>query len=131
MNKLIIHGRLTRDPELKRVGDDKIPCCQFSVAVDRRGEGVDFFNCTAWRKLGEMIDEHFHKGKEILVEGRMEAHKYEKDGETRTWWGVQVESIDFCGKKSDSDGGSSASYTPPSSSAQADEEDIDEDDLPF
>ena len=105
MNKIIIKGRLTRDPELK-TGGSGVEFCKFTVAVDRRPvkdreKETDFFDCTAFGKTGAAISQYMGKGREILVEGRMESSKTEKDGQKRTWWGVTVETFDFCGSKQD------------------------------
>jgi single-strand DNA-binding protein len=129
MNLQIIHGRLTRDPEIKFVGKDDIARCNFSVAVDRTyGEETDFFSCVAWRKTAEIVNKFFSKGKEIVVVGSMQMDRVEKDGEKRTYWNLNVERVEFCGKKSDNDGGgTSAKSTKPA----ADDIPEDDDDLPF
>jgi len=106
MNKIIIKGRLTRDPELK-TGGSGVEFCRFTVAVDRRPvkdkpKETDFFDCTAFGKTGATISQYMGKGREILIEGRMESSKSEKDGVKRTFWGVTVDTFDFCGGKSDS-----------------------------
>ena len=105
MNKIIIKGRLVRDPELKTAGSG-IEFCKFSVAVDRRQgkdkeKVTDFFDCTAFGNTGVAISKYITKGREILVEGRMESSKTEKDGVKRTWWGVTVDQFEFCGSRSD------------------------------
>ena len=105
MNKIIIKGRLVRDPELK-TGGSGVEFCKFTVAVDRRPvkdkeKETDFFDCTAFGKTGAAISQYMSKGREILVEGRMESSKTEKDGQKRTWWGITVDTFDFCGKKED------------------------------
>ena len=106
MNKIILKGRLVRDPELK-TGGSGVEFCRFTVAVDRRPvkdkpKESDFFDCTAFGATGAAIGKYMAKGREILVEGRMESSKTEKDGQKRTWWGVVVETFDFCGSKQDS-----------------------------
>ena len=105
MNKIIIKGRLTRDPELK-TGSNGIEFCKFTVAVDRRKQKdkekiTDFFDCTAFGQTGAAVSKYLGKGREILIEGRMESNKTEKDGQKRTFWGVKVDSFGFCGGKSD------------------------------
>ena len=108
MNKIIIKGRLTRDPEMK-TGASGVEFCKFTVAVDRKlskdkmkDKNADFFDCTAFGKTGAAIHAFIKKGREILVEGRMESSTSEKDGQKRTFWGVVVETFDFCGSKGDS-----------------------------
>ena len=106
MNKIIIKGRLTKDPELKTGANGK-EFCKFTVAVDRRKvkdkeREADFFDCTAFDQTAVAIDKYMSKGREILVEGRMESSKAEgKDGVKRTYWGITVDGFEFCGKKED------------------------------
>ena len=117
MNKLIIKGRLVRDPELKTAASGA-EFCKFTVAVDRRlskdrqtDKNADFFDCTAFGKTGVFISQYFTKGREILVEGRMESNTSEKDGQKRTFWDVVVETCEFCGSKIDNS--TPAQATPP------------------
>lgn len=107
MNKIVIKGRLVRDPELKTAASG-LEFCKFTVAVDRRlskdkdvQKNADFFDCTAFGKTGVFISNYFTKGKEILVEGRMESNTSEKDGQKHTFWGLTVETVEFCGNKGD------------------------------
>ena len=106
LNYIVLHGRLTADPVLKQT-QSGVTVCNFTVAVDRsykNGEDkiTDFFNCVAWRGLGEMISKYFKKGKEILLSGEMQSRKWtDNDGNNRTSWEVQANNVDFCGSKSD------------------------------
>ncbi len=80
LNKVILGGRLTADPELKQT-QSGIPVCSFSVAVNRRrsGEGepqVDFINCIAWRTTAEFLCRYFRKGNSVCIVGSIQ---------TRTW----------------------------------------------
>ena len=107
MNRIIVKGRLTRDPEMK-TGASGVEFCKFTVAVDRKlnkekmkDRQADFFDCTAFGKTGAAINAYIKKGREILVEGRMESSSSEKDGQKRTFWGVTVDSFDFCGSKTE------------------------------
>lgn len=107
MNSTFIHGRITKDPELKSYTNAKGESgsvCNFSVAVGRRmGEETDFFNCKCFGKRAEVIEKFFKKGKEIVVSGEMQCRKYQdKDGNNRTAWELNVMDFDFCGKKGDS-----------------------------
>lgn len=138
INHITIHGRLTREPELKTT-QSGISVCKFSVAVDRsftkQGEEkqTDFFNVTAWRGLADMIAKYFTKGKEILVSGSMQMHTYDdKDGNKRTAWELLAESVDFCGSKGDSTS-SSASTSAASTATEgaSDFTEIDDSKLPF
>jgi len=107
MNKIMIKGRLTRDPEMK-TGGSGVEFCRFTVAVDRRiskdkmkEKTADFFDCTAFGNTGAAINAYMKKGREILVEGRMESNTTDKDGQKRTFWGLVVETFEFCGPKGD------------------------------
>ena len=105
MNKVVMVGRLAQDPKLFSTTNGN-SVCSFSIAVDRRrkAEGqptADFFNCTAWGKIGENINQYLKKGRQIALEGRLENHSYEKDGHKITATDVIVESFDFIGKKDD------------------------------
>ena len=106
LNCISIHGRLTRDPEVRQTPSG-VSVCNFTVAVDRnytkQGEDkqTDFFDCVAWRGLADMISKFFNKGKEIVVVGEMQSRKWQdKDGNNRTAWEIIASSVDFCGAKS-------------------------------
>ncbi len=80
LNKVILGGRLTADPELKQTPSG-VPVCQFSLAVNRRyskeGEQpTDFINCVAWRNTAEFISKYFRKGSSLCIAGQIQ---------TRTW----------------------------------------------
>ena len=100
MNKVILKGRLTATPELKRTATD-IYVTDFSIAVNRRfnKEQTDFINCQAWRQTAEFITKYFTKGQEILVVGELHIEKWVKDDETRYSTRVLVDEVDFCGSK--------------------------------
>jgi single-strand DNA-binding protein len=105
MNKVILKGRLTVDPDLKTTTTG-IEYCTFSVAIDRyaakdKEKITDFIPCKAWRQTAVFINKYFSKGKEILLDGSMQVDKYEKDGENRTYTYVNVNNVEFCGGKSD------------------------------
>ena len=128
MNKIIIKGRLTRDPELKTSASG-IEVCRFSVAVDRRrqkdkDQQTDFFDCTAFGNTGAAIAKYIKKGREILVEGRMESNRVSKDDTVRTYWGVTVETFDFCGSKSDGAGSAPAEVDTASGMEKVNTEDL-------
>jgi len=125
MNKIILTGRLTRDPELKTT-DSGIEVCNLTVAVDRRvSKGkerqTDFIDCTAWSKTGVFVNQYFRKGDGIVLDGRLESRKYvDKDGNNRVAWGVNIDSVEFQVGK----GGAKQDWT-----AEADK--AEEADLPF
>ena len=107
LNKVIIMGRLTRDPELRHTqSNDAVT--SFSVAVDRDRKDAngtrktDFFDVVAWKGKAEFICQYFRKGSDIAISGRMENRKYTaKDGTSRNIMEVSVEEVFFCGRKSD------------------------------
>ena len=138
LNKIIIMGRLTRDPELRRTGSG-IAVASFSVAVERdypnkdTGEKeVDFINCVAWRQAGEFVSKYFSKGSMIVVSGRLQMKKWvDTNGNTRTDAEIVAEDVYFGGsKKSESATTSNYNYTIP---AVSDFAMLDDDDavLPF
>lgn len=72
INQVILMGRLTRDPEQRSTSTGKT-IASFSIAVDRGGQedAADFFNVTAWEKLGELVMQYLAKGRRVLVQGRL------------------------------------------------------------
>jgi single-strand DNA-binding protein len=101
-----IGGRLTRDPQLKYLGDGQTPCCEFGVCVNEKykdKEKAHFFECVAWGKQGEVIAQHFEKGKPIFFDGRPEYQEWEKDGQKRSAIKMVVNHFEFVGAKTVSD----------------------------
>ena len=100
MNKVIIIGNLTRDPE-KRTLDNDLSCCTFSVAVNRRTRAgdhpqADFFRVTAWRQLGDLCAQYLAKGRKVAVEGSIRAHAYmDERGDARATLEVTADSVEF------------------------------------
>lgn len=106
LNRIIIHGRLTADPELKQT-QSGVSVCNFTVAVDRsykNGEEkqTDFFTAVCWRGLADMVSKYFAKGKEILISGEMQSRKWQdNEGNNRISWEIKADSVDFCGNKTE------------------------------
>ena len=106
MNKVILIGRLTSDPEIRHTQSGKA-VASYRLAVDRQFKqdgqpDADFINCVAWGKNGEFASKHLHKGTKIAVEGRIQTGSFEKDGVKRYTTDVIVERHEFCeGKKQD------------------------------
>lgn len=103
LNNITLHGRLTKDVELRYTKSEKA-VATFTIACDRPGKdnGTDFINCVAWENTAQMLDKWFHKGSEIVLNGRLQTRQYEdKSGSKRTAYEVVVGSVDFCGGKSD------------------------------
>lgn len=106
MIQIIVHGRLTKDPEQRdytnKNGNGKMTT--FTVAADQRwGDTTNYFDCSAFGKTGELVAAHFHKGQEIIVRGEMNSRKIEKDGVKRVYWTINVDEFDFCGSKQTAD----------------------------
>ena len=118
MNKVILVGRLTADPELRQT-QSGVASCRFTVAVDRRfadkttGERqADFISCTAWRQTAEFVSRYFNKGKLIAVEGSLRNNNYQDRNHpdvTHYTMDVQVDNVEFVGGKGDN-GGNGGGY---------------------
>lgn len=111
MNKIVIIGRLTRDPELKSTNAGTA-VCNFSVAVDRTyrdKEGnrpTDFFDISVFGATAEFVSKYFKKGSSIAVSGAMESRKFvDKDGNNRIAWSLHADEVNFCGSKSENNCG--------------------------
>ena len=116
LNQATIMGRLTKDPELRRTGSG-IAVTSFTVAVDRDFENngereTDFLECVAWRGAGEFVARNFHKGKMIVVSGRIKQRNWkDKDGNKRRSTEILVENVYFAGDKKDApNGGDTPGY---------------------
>ena len=118
MNKVILVGRLTADPELRQT-QSGVASCRFTVAVDRRfadkttGERqADFISCTAWRQTAEFVSRYFNKGKLIAIEGSLRNNNYQDRNHpdvTHYTMDVQVDNVEFVGGKGDN-GGNGGGY---------------------
>lgn len=103
MNRVILIGRLTKDPEIRTSNNYTI--ASFSLAVDRKfkreGETeADFFNCTAFNKTAEFVEKYCKKGTKMVVEGRIQNDNYEKDGVKHYGVKIMVDSLEFAESKS-------------------------------
>ena len=103
-NKIILVGRLTRDPEIKYVMGD-IPVSKYVLAVDRPykkpdgGKDTDFLRIACWRKLAEFSKKYLTKGQLILVEGAVQEERSEKDGQVRYFTKIKADRIAFMSPK--------------------------------
>lgn len=151
LNKVLLMGRLTRDPEL-RVSAGGLSICKFSIAVSRKYKGQDgemkeevaFIDVDAFGKQADVVSKYFVKGKAIFVEGRLKLDQWESDGQKRSKLGVVLENFQFVGSKEEgSDTFGADNYeavSPPqravkagakvASKADAADNDV-EDDIPF
>ena len=115
LNHIVIMGRLTRDPELRRTGSG-IAVASFSVAVDRDFGGrdggekeTDFIDCVAWRQTGEFVSKYFTKGSMIVVSGRLQIRSWtDKEGNKRRTAEVVADNVYFGDSKRDSAPGESS-----------------------
>lgn len=130
MNKAILMGRLTKEPELKST-QNGISRCSFTLAVERRFKNADgeretdFINCTAWRTTAEFISKYFRKGQRIAVVGSIQVRSYETDaGERRYITEVIAEEAYFADGYQESNQGQQKT-------SGNDYFDVDDDDLPF
>lgn len=150
MNKIILIGRLTKDPEL-RYTQSGAAVAGFTLAVDRRfsnqsGEReADFINCVAWQKSAEFVAQYFQKGKQMALEGRLQVRSYDgNDGQKRWVTEVVAEQVEFVGSKHDgsnrsgsgtgntnSSAGSSSGNNPDPILGLGEEIVFDDNDLPF
>lgn len=108
LNKVILTGRLTKDPELRHTTTNRVPVTGFSIAVDRpytkdKEQEVDFFDIVAWQATAEYVARNFTQGKPISIVGRLKRTKWydEKNKVTRYGCEVIAESVHFAGFKKD------------------------------
>ena len=101
LNKAILMGRLTRDPELKYT-QNNLPVVQFTVAVERnraaqgQEKQTDFINVVAWRKTAEFVSQWFTKGMMVIVEGSIQSRRWQdKEGHNRTTIEVVASAVQF------------------------------------
>lgn len=122
MNKVILLGNVTRDPEIRySQGENSLAIARFSLAVNRRfarqgDTDVDFFNCTAFGKQAEFVEKYFKQGSRMLLTGRVQNDNYtNKNGEKVYSVQIIADEIEFAERKSSADansGGGNAGFTP-------------------
>ena len=142
LNKIILMGRLVKNPELKKTQND-VAVTSFSIACDRdfksqSGEKeCDFINVQAWRQTAEFVCKYFSKGRMAVVEGRLQTRKYQdRDGNNRVATEIVANNVYFGDSKSDGNsGGTSGGYSTAGNgvgvSADGFDEIDDESELPF
>ena len=142
MNKVILMGRLTRDPEVRYTQTNNTFVASFSLAVNRRftrpGEErqADFINIVAWSKLGEFCSKYFKKGQQVGIIGRIQTRTWDDEqGQKRYITEVIAEEAYFADSKREGDGATNnfdATFgTMPSTDSSSDFEISSGDDLPF
>lgn len=94
MNKVILVGRLTRDPEVRDTGTKM---CKFALAINRRGKdgGTDYINCVAFGKTAELVGQYLCKGSRAGVVGRIQTGSYEHDGHKVYTTDVICDEVEF------------------------------------
>lgn len=107
LNRAILMGRLTKDPEFKQTPNN-VSVATFSLAVDRNYQAdkdnkqTDFINIVAWRHTAEFVSKYFKKGQLVAVEGSIQTRSYQdKDGNNRTAFEVVADQVYFAEKKQD------------------------------
>ena len=135
-SKAIITGNLTRDPELRTTSNGS-NVCSFSVAVNRtykdssgeQKEDVSYIDCSAWGRLGEVINQYAKKGSSVLVSGRLDQRSWEdkNDGKKRSRVEIVVEDFNFIGNAPRDDGGNYSSNFSSSNPANEQASDIPDD----
>ena len=135
LNRIIIMGRLTKDPEL-RTTQSGTSVTSFTLAVDRDfkdkdsvEKSTDFIDVVAWRGTAEFVCKYFAKGRMAVAEGRLQIREWkDKDGNNRRTAEIQADRVYFGDSKRESDG-SNGSYGAPASAGFADDDDYG--DCPF
>lgn len=148
MNKVIIMGRLTRDPEVRySTGERSMAIARYTLAVDRRGrrqgdgneQTADFIPCVAFDKAGEFAEKYFRQGMRVLVSGRIQTGSYvNKEGQRVYTTDIIVDEQEFADSKGSSDSGMGYTGTqkPSPMSASSDgfmniPDGVDDEGLPF
>lgn len=146
MNKVILMGRLTRDPDVRysQTANGSMAVARYTLAVDRRfkkdGEtNADFISCVAFGKVGEFAEKYLKQGTKIVVEGRIQTGSYtNKDGNKVYTTDIYVENCEFAESKSaaEQNGVNTAPARPKPSNVDADgfmtiPDNVDDDGLPF
>ena len=136
MNKVILMGRLTKDPEIRTTQDGAHSIARYTLAVDRKfskqEQSADFISCTAWEKKAEFAQKYLRKGTKVVVTGRIQTGSYtDRDGKKVYTTDVVVEDCEFAESK-----GASAQETPQERPSAPDDQFMDasaipEEDLPF
>lgn len=115
LNKSIIGGRLTADPELQTT-QNGISVCSFSIAVARKAnrEKTEYIRCVAWRNMAEFISKYFHKGSSICIIGNIQTRSWDdSDGKKQYATEVVVEETMFVDSKSDAQESATPSFDVP------------------
>ena len=127
INQVILMGRLTRDPEQRTTTSGK-NIASFSIAVDRGGQDdqADFFDVTAWEKLGDLVVQYLSKGRRCLVQGRLRQDSWDdkETGKKRTRIEVVATDVTFLDGPNGGDGGQGGGYQGGNSSSKSANKDV-------
>lgn len=137
-NKVILIGRLTRDPELKFTAGSGIGVCTFTLAVDRPFKGqdgekqTDFIPIVCWRKLAETVANYTAKGRLVAVSGAIQVRKYQaQDGSNRYATEVVADAVQFLDKAKDGEQNTQSQSDEQGTAAKFTPADGNNDDIPF
>jgi single-strand DNA-binding protein len=134
LNRIILIGRLTRDPELRYTPNTGTAVASFGLAVDSGfgdNKRTDFINIEVWRKQAENCAQYLHKGSMAAVEGRLQIRSYEgKDGQKRTVAEVVADNVRFLSPKGSS-GGQDSGFERKDYGEFAGEANLEDEDVPF
>lgn len=129
MNKIILIGNLTRDPDPIRTTPGGHDVCSFTIAVDRKRKGqdgekvTDFFRINAWNGMAQTCQKYLSKGKKVGVTGELQARMYESNGKTGMSLDVQADEVEFLSPK--------GQVEPEVQKSMDEMQDIPADDIPF
>ncbi len=136
-NRIILIGRLTRDPELRYVPSGA-PVASFTLAVDRPfrdqqgNRETDFIDIVAWRKLAEQVSQYMSKGRMVAVEGRLQIRSYEtQDGQKRKVSEVVADGVRFLDRGKTATSGAPSGETPAPAHEEAAPSGTEDEDVPF
>ena len=135
MNKVILMGRLTKDPEV-RTAQSGTQIARYTLAVDRRfgrteEQTADFISCVAFGKSAEFAEKYLHKGTKIALEGRIQTGSYEKDGQRIYTTDIVVDNQEFAESKNAAETATAATAPKPTQESFMDIPDDALDELPF
>lgn len=128
VNKVIILGRLGKDPELKYTANGKA-FARFSVATEsgyNENAKTEWHNIVAWEKLAEIVNQYLRKGAQVYLEGRIQTREWDKDGVKQRMTEIVADQVVFCGGGKRDDSGSDSS-----SASRSYSNPVSDDDIPF
>lgn len=99
INSVVVMGRLTKDPEYRVVGETTLANISLASGRGRQKDGTDYFDVQYWGKGADAVRPYLGKGKQILVEGRLEQQRWDKDGRTQSRVIIRADNLQLCGDK--------------------------------